>query len=254
MQPLLRWGTLAPIVNAAATAYPRETPLAIAHLATELAETALNLGPSQYSGSNRLIACNHQQGLLILATALRLVAEADVCPRATETTVNEERLYSRWFRSCFGVALPSGDGTAAHGAGEIQARLTSSGQGSENAVPEDQESIQSVGGFSDVSRGFSRFSWHHSARCRRDHLNERMLSTVSVLRSGRMQIVGVRCVGTWSVTVSNITYSTIIPPRAICRFYRRRWGSIAQRQSLWKHCAYLCRLTQSSYSRSTGMC
>lgn len=91
-------------------AHPQETPKAIALLGTELAEISLNLRPADPPGGNWVVVRDHQHGVRILSTALRIVAEADMSRQALG--VEEGGLYRQWFQSCFGVIVPSAEGGA----------------------------------------------------------------------------------------------------------------------------------------------
>lgn len=127
-QPLLQWETLAPIVGAAAAAYPHDTPHAITLIGTELTETALNLAPPEDSNRDQEIACDRRQGMLILALALRVVAAADMPLQGSR--VDKGGFYYRWFRSCFGVT--------AQEPGEAQPRLAPPGHVQEITESEEQ--------------------------------------------------------------------------------------------------------------------
>lgn len=109
-QPLLRWETLGPIVRAAATAYPRDLPPAVALSGTEMAAAAVNFVPSGDANASRTNGCNQPQGVLVLSAALRLVAEADVTSQGTQgrDVEGEDGLYASWVRSFLGVDESAG--------------------------------------------------------------------------------------------------------------------------------------------------
>lgn len=73
------------------------------------------------------MVCDRRQGILVLGSALRLVAAADVSSQ--DPCADERGFYHQWFRSCFGVT--------AQETGEEQARLGPKGQEEEGVNAED---------------------------------------------------------------------------------------------------------------------
>lgn len=135
-QPLLQWKTLGPIVRAAAKAHTQKIPPAVALIGTELAAAAVNLVPSGEANVNRLGGCTQQQGVMVLSSALRLVAEADTDSQGAPRRTGESGLYAQWVRSCFAVGSPTRNEGVAQGVVQAEIKQAPPGHGQEQEAPE----------------------------------------------------------------------------------------------------------------------